>query len=99
MIFLYCQRFYWEYLEFDDDFRLKKFEEDRGKMSSEDSPRDGMRPLQPDLDYSLDDHISRLIEERDTLLRTGVYSTQDKIIAELDRQIRESIAQKKTNAL
>nr|XP_022334078.1 centrosomal protein of 120 kDa-like [Crassostrea virginica] len=79
--------------------KLKKFEEDRGKMSSEDSPRDGMRPLQPDLDYSLDDHISRLIEERDTLLRTGVYSTQDKIIAELDRQIRESIAQKKTNAL
>lgn len=78
---------------------MKKLEEEKGKFGNEDSPRDGTRPLQPDLDLSLDDHISRLIEERDTLLRTGVYSTQDKIIAELDRQIRESIAQKKTNAL
>lgn len=79
--------------------KLKKLEEEKGKFGSEDSPRDGTRPFQPDLDLSLDDHISRLIEERDTLLRTGVYSTQDKIISELDRQIRESIAQKKTNAL
>lgn len=79
--------------------KLKKLEEEKGKFGNEDSPRDGTRPFQPDLDLSLDDHISRLIEERDTLLRTGVYSTQDKIIAELDRQIRESIAQKKTNAL
>ncbi|XP_061172082.1 centrosomal protein of 120 kDa-like isoform X1 [Saccostrea echinata] len=79
--------------------KLKKLEEEKGKFVSDDSPRDGMHPLKPDLDYSLDDHITRLIEERDTLLRTGVYSTQDKIIAELDRQIRESIAEKKTNAL
>ncbi|XP_048731906.2 centrosomal protein of 120 kDa-like [Ostrea edulis] len=79
--------------------KLKKLEEDKGKGMPDNSPRDGMYPLQPDLDYSLDDHITRLIEERDTLLRTGVYSTQDKIIAELDRQIRESITQKKTNAL
>lgn len=54
-----------------------------------------MKPLEPDLDSSMDEHITRLIEERDTLLRTGVYSTHDKIIAELDRQIKESIAQKK----
>ena len=38
-----------------------------------------------------DDHITRLIEERDTLLRTGVYSNDDRIITELDRQIREAI--------
>lgn len=39
-----------------------------------------------------EEHVARLIEERDTLLRTGVYSKQDRIIVELDRQIRESIA-------
>ena len=49
------------------------------------------KPLNMDLDASVDEHVSRLVEERDTLLRTGVYTTQDKIIMELDRQIRESI--------
>lgn len=58
-----------------------------------------MKPLKADLDSSIDEHITRLIEERDTLLRTGVYTTQDRIIAELDRQIRESMVQKKTNNL
>lgn len=46
------------------------------------------------LDGSVDEHITRLIEERDTLLKTGVYTSQDRIIAELDRQIREAIATK-----
>ncbi|KAK2164709.1 hypothetical protein LSH36_60g08013, partial [Paralvinella palmiformis] len=41
-----------------------------------------------------EDHIGRLIEERDTLLRTGVYTNDDRIISELDRQIREAIARK-----
>jgi len=41
-----------------------------------------------------EDHIARLIEERDTLLRTGVYTNDDRIISELDRQIREAIARK-----
>ncbi|XP_063434844.1 centrosomal protein of 120 kDa-like [Mytilus trossulus] len=81
--------------------RLKQLEEEKLKNSFENSPRevDGMRPLKPDLDCSIDEHITRLIEERDTLLRTGVYSTQDRIIAELDRQIRDSMVQKKTNNL
>ena len=39
-----------------------------------------------------DEHITRLIEERDSLLRTGVYTSEDRIIVELDRQIREAIA-------
>jgi centrosomal protein CEP120 len=47
-----------------------------------------------DLNSSMDEHISRLVEERDTLLRTGVYTMQDKIIVELDRQIREAIARR-----
>ena len=45
-------------------------------------------------DSFTESRIAKLIEERDTLLRTGVYSTDDKIIAELDRQIREAIAEK-----
>ncbi|MBN3285778.1 CE120 protein, partial [Polyodon spathula] len=44
------------------------------------------------LNETLDDYLSRLIEERDTLLRTGVYTHEDRIISELDRQIREAIA-------
>ena len=37
---------------------------------------------------SRDEHLARLIGERDTLLRTGVYTHQDHVIQELDRQIR-----------
>ncbi|XP_019615262.1 PREDICTED: centrosomal protein of 120 kDa-like isoform X2 [Branchiostoma belcheri] len=54
-----------------------------------------MQPLVPEDDTSMiDDHVTRLIEERDTLLRTGVYTHEDRIITELDRQIREAIARK-----
>ena len=40
-------------------------------------------------------HINRLIEERDTLLRTGVYSNSDAIIIELDKRIRECLKEAK----
>lgn len=50
----------------------------------------GSRPQ----DDGLDDFLSRLIEERDTLLRTGVYTHEDRIISELDRQIREVMAKR-----
>lgn len=43
-----------------------------------------------------DEHITRLIEERDILLRTGVYTSQDRIIADLDQQIKEAISQRKS---
>ncbi|XP_072716506.1 centrosomal protein of 120 kDa isoform X2 [Ciconia boyciana] len=43
---------------------------------------------------NVDDYLSRLIEERDTLLRTGVYNHEDHIVSELDRQIREAIAKR-----
>ena len=49
---------------------------------------------EPEQDTYTENRIAKLIEERDTLLRTGVYSTDDKIISELDRQIREAIAAK-----
>ncbi|XP_010894321.2 centrosomal protein of 120 kDa isoform X1 [Esox lucius] len=41
---------------------------------------------------SADDHLSRLLEERDTLLRTGVYTHEDRIISELNRQIQDAMA-------
>ncbi|XP_023857697.1 centrosomal protein of 120 kDa isoform X2 [Salvelinus sp. IW2-2015] len=44
------------------------------------------------LNESADDHLSRLLEERDTLLRTGVYTHEDRIISELNRQIQEAMA-------
>lgn len=39
-----------------------------------------------------DEHLSRLIEERDTLLQTGTYNSEDRIIIELEKQIRECIS-------
>ncbi|XP_056659935.1 centrosomal protein of 120 kDa isoform X5 [Monodelphis domestica] len=45
----------------------------------------------------LDDYLTRLIEERDTLMRTGVYNHEDRIISELDRQIREALAKSSTS--
>ena len=69
-------------------YRLKEAE--MGKSSQGET----LMPLPVDHDDPDEDHITRLIEERDTLLRTGVYTTEDRIIAELDRQIREAIARK-----
>lgn len=43
---------------------------------------------------SLDDYLARLIEERDTLLRTGVYNHNDHIVGELDRQISEVLTKR-----
>ncbi|NWQ80441.1 CE120 protein, partial [Columbina picui] len=48
------------------------------------------------LNDNMDDYLSRLIEERDTLLKTGVYNHEDHIVSELDRQIREAIAKRNT---
>ncbi|XP_061135049.1 centrosomal protein of 120 kDa [Syngnathus typhle] len=46
----------------------------------------------PSLNHSAEEHLSRLLEERDTLLRTGVYGHDDRIIAELNRQIDDAMA-------
>ena len=35
-----------------------------------------------------DELLARLLEERDTLLRTGVYSPADRVIQELDAEIQ-----------
>ncbi|XP_056136157.1 centrosomal protein of 120 kDa [Lampris incognitus] len=49
------------------------------------------------LNESADEHLSRLLEERDTLLRTGVYTHEDRIIAELNRQIQQAMAGRGTH--
>uniref|UniRef100_A0A9J8BXR7 Centrosomal protein of 120 kDa n=1 Tax=Cyprinus carpio carpio TaxID=630221 RepID=A0A9J8BXR7_CYPCA len=43
-----------------------------------------------------DEHVTRLLEERDTLLRTGVYTHDDRIISELDRQIQQAMSRRNT---
>uniref|UniRef100_A0A8C2KQJ0 Centrosomal protein of 120 kDa n=1 Tax=Cyprinus carpio TaxID=7962 RepID=A0A8C2KQJ0_CYPCA len=45
---------------------------------------------------SADEHVTRLLEERDTLLRTGVYTHDDRIISELDRQIQQAMSRRNT---
>ncbi|RVE68912.1 hypothetical protein OJAV_G00095900 [Oryzias javanicus] len=64
--------------------RLKNKEEKLGPSSSEPDPSHS-------LNESAEEHLSRLLEERDTLLRTGVYTHEDRIIAELNRQIQEAM--------
>ncbi|XP_038625571.1 centrosomal protein of 120 kDa isoform X2 [Tachyglossus aculeatus] len=49
-------------------------------------------PCSKAVEEGLDEHLTRLIEERDTLMRTGVYNHEDQLISELDRQIREALA-------
>ena len=51
------------------------------------------------IDQNLKDHIMRLTEDRDTLLRTGVYSNVDAIIVELDKRIRECYKEAKQTYL
>ena len=51
----------------------------------------GLTSFSGELESAEEDHITRLIEERDILLRTGAYTISDGIISELDRQIRETI--------
>lgn len=54
----------------------------------------GLSSVHEDDEEDVDIRIAKLIEERDTLLHTGVYTTDDRIIVELDRQIRDAIASK-----
>lgn len=52
----------------------------------------GLTSVVEDNEEDVDSRIAKLIEERDTLLHTGVYTTDDRIIVELDKQIRDAIA-------
>ncbi|NWV80448.1 CE120 protein, partial [Dasyornis broadbenti] len=76
--------------------RLKKQEEERKKLQdAKDYSAGRMDSLHcRKINENTDDYLSRLIEERDILLRTGVYNHEDHIVSELDRQIRETIAKR-----
>merc|ERR1719376_2080620 len=41
----------------------------------------------------MNERIEKMVDERNTLLKTGVYSKSDRIISELDRQINECMRQ------
>ncbi|XP_035166175.1 centrosomal protein of 120 kDa isoform X2 [Oxyura jamaicensis] len=78
--------------------RLKQQEEERKQLQDVRDNSAGRvdSPHSIKLNENMDDYLSRLIEERDTLLRTGVYNHEDHIVSELDRQIREAIAKRNT---
>ncbi|XP_051498068.1 centrosomal protein of 120 kDa isoform X2 [Apus apus] len=76
--------------------RLKKKEEERKQLQE---IRDNSAGIVDSLhsrkiNENMDDYLSRLVEERDTLLRTGVYNHEDHIVSELDRQIREAVVKR-----
>ncbi|NWI11002.1 CE120 protein, partial [Crypturellus soui] len=73
--------------------RLKQQEEERKQLQDdrENSVGRANGLHSRKLNENMDDYLSRLIKERDTLLRTGVYNHEDHIVSELDRQIREAI--------
>ncbi|NXW87767.1 CE120 protein, partial [Alopecoenas beccarii] len=76
--------------------RLKQQEEERKQLKDiRDNSAARVDSLHArKLNDNMDDYLSRLIEERDTLLKTGVYNHEDHIVSELDRQIREAIAKR-----
>ncbi|XP_077200532.1 centrosomal protein of 120 kDa isoform X2 [Paroedura picta] len=75
--------------------RLKQQEDKKHFPDSQedfDSQLQSAHPQQ--VNESLDDYLARLIEERDTLLRTGVYNHEDHIVSELERQISEVLSKR-----
>ncbi|XP_036265576.1 centrosomal protein of 120 kDa isoform X3 [Pipistrellus kuhlii] len=77
--------------------RLRQQEQKQSQDSREIARGKADGPQGDALEEGLDDYLTRLIEERDTLMRTGVYNHEDRIISELDRQIREVLAKSNTS--
>ncbi|XP_078422984.1 centrosomal protein of 120 kDa isoform X2 [Cetorhinus maximus] len=82
--------------EIRNELNRLKLQEDKKESSDQQAPASGREAgdhaRHPD--EALDNYLARLIEERDTLLRTGVYTHEDRIISELDRQIREAMTKR-----
>ncbi|XP_060091512.1 centrosomal protein of 120 kDa [Heteronotia binoei] len=80
---------------------LNRLKQQEDKKHLPDSQEDFGSQLQSartkQVNESLDDYLARLIEERDTLLRTGVYNHEDHIVSELDRQISEVLAKRSSS--
>lgn len=66
------------------------------RLKQQEEPRSWTEAARACVSESADEHVTRLLEERDTLLRTGVYTHDDRIISELDRQIQQAMAGRNT---
>lgn len=49
-------------------------------------------PNHQSVEESWIEHVRRLMSERDMLLRSNVYTSQDRIIVELNRRIADTMA-------
>ncbi|XP_017577309.1 centrosomal protein of 120 kDa isoform X1 [Pygocentrus nattereri] len=76
---------------------LQDIRNELNRLKQQEEKRTWKEPVCVSLNENADDHLSRLLEERDTLLRTGVYTHEDRIIAELNRQIQEAMASRAPN--
>uniref|UniRef100_A0A673IJA7 Centrosomal protein of 120 kDa-like n=1 Tax=Sinocyclocheilus rhinocerous TaxID=307959 RepID=A0A673IJA7_9TELE len=66
------------------------------RLKPQEEPRSWRDTAHACASESTDEHVTRLLEERDTLLRTGVYTHDDRIISELDRQIQQAMSRRNT---
>ncbi|XP_060787860.1 centrosomal protein of 120 kDa isoform X2 [Neoarius graeffei] len=76
---------------------LQDIRNELNRLKQQDEKKTWKEPASTSLNESADEHLSRLLEERETLLRTGVYTPEDRIIAELNRQIQEAMANRVPN--
>ncbi|XP_051950494.1 centrosomal protein of 120 kDa-like [Xyrauchen texanus] len=74
-----------------DKHELQDIRNQLNRLKQPDESRSWSEPARVCVDGSADDHVTRLLEERDTLLRTGVYTHDDRIISELNRQIQQAM--------
>ncbi|XP_069749507.1 centrosomal protein of 120 kDa isoform X2 [Narcine bancroftii] len=82
--------------EIRNELNRLKLQEDKKQTSVQRTPTSGQEAGEhaQHPDEALDNYLTRLIGERDTLLRTGVYTHEDRIIRELDRQIHETMVKR-----
>uniref|UniRef100_A0A8C2KT14 Centrosomal protein of 120 kDa n=1 Tax=Cyprinus carpio TaxID=7962 RepID=A0A8C2KT14_CYPCA len=75
---------------------LQDIRNELNRYQSKPEPRSWRDTAHACASESADEHVTRLLEERDTLLRTGVYTHDDRIISELDRQIQQAMSRRNT---
>ncbi|XP_016363061.1 centrosomal protein of 120 kDa [Sinocyclocheilus anshuiensis] len=75
---------------------LQDIRNELNRLKPQEEPRSWRDTAHACASESADEHVTRLLEERDTLLRTGVYTHDDRIISELDRQIQQAMSHRNT---
>uniref|UniRef100_A0A8C2KS94 Centrosomal protein of 120 kDa n=1 Tax=Cyprinus carpio TaxID=7962 RepID=A0A8C2KS94_CYPCA len=76
---------------------LQDIRNELNRLKPQEEPRSWRDTAHACASESADEHVTRLLEERDTLLRTGVYTHDDRIISELDRQIQQAMSRRNTS--